>query len=511
MTRYPKSGKGRKWTIVELKAIGPAWQGDALNDGDGLFGAVRVAGGDVVSIHFRYGFRWQGRRSWHYCGTWPASSLEDIRRARDQAHADLKTGVNPNDRRVADRIEEQRKVQLTIREEAERLASDASLQALFDQWLRDGVSRKDGNAEIRRSFEKDLLPQLGKQPVRTVTEHDLRGVLRAMVARGVNRMAVTLSRDIKQMFDWAEKRQPWRRLLQEGNPTDLIEIERIVAADYDLSNVRTRVLSPGEIRELKAIFERTQADYDAAPDKRKATRAVQTETQLALWICLSTCCRIGELLLTEWRHVDLDAATWFIPKENVKGSRGKKQEQLVFLSAFALEQFKALHQRTGKTSWCFPSRDATNHVCVKSVSKQVGDRQLRFKSRKDLQNRTNDDTLVLSEGSAGEWTPHDLRRTAATMMQALGVSPDVIDRCQNHVLAGSRVRRHYLQHEYADEKRAAWRLLGDEIEKILGAATPTAAPSPPAVNRPLKSRAVRHTPSAVPLPRERALRPGATG
>ena len=39
------------------------------------------------------------------------------------------------------------------------------------------------------------------------------------------------------------------------------------------------------------------------------------------------------------------------------------------------------------------------------------------------------------------------------MMQALGVMPDVIYRCQNHVLAGSRVRRHYLKHDYADETK----------------------------------------------------------
>jgi hypothetical protein len=62
------------------------------------------------------------------------------------------------------------------------------------------------------------------------------------------------------------------------------------------------------------------------------------------------------------------------------------------------------------------------------------------------------------------------------MMQALGVSPDVIDRCQNPVMSGSRVRRHYMKHEYADEKRAAWELLGTEIENILsGAAAPQAA------------------------------------
>lgn len=67
----------------------------------------------------------------------------------------------------------------------------------------------------------------------------------------------------------------------------------------------------------------------------------------------------------------------------------------------------------------------------------------------------------------GEWTPHDLRRTAATMMQALGVLPDIIDRCQNHVLAGSHVRRHYMHHDYATEKREAWNKLGERLDVIL--------------------------------------------
>jgi hypothetical protein len=48
-------------------------------------------------------------------------------------------------------------------------------------------------------------------------------------------------------------------------------------------------------------------------------------------------------------------------------------------------------------------------------------------------------------------------------MQSLGVSLEIIDRCQNHVLPGSKVRRHYLHHDYADEKREAWRLLGDRL------------------------------------------------
>ena len=140
---------------------------------------------------------------------------------------------------------------------------------------------------------------------------------------------------------------------------------------------------------------------------------------------------------------------------------------MVYLSPFALPQFRALHSRTCNARWCFPGRDGESHVDVKSVSKQVGDRQHRFKQRKALRNRRNDNSLVLSGGENGEWTPHDLRRTGATMMQALGVMPDVIDRCQNHVLAGSRVRRHYLKHDYADEAKQAWAKLGAAIEAAL--------------------------------------------
>ena len=178
-------------------------------------------------------------------------------------------------------------------------------------------------------------------------------------------------------------------------------------------------------------------------------------------------CRIGELLLSEWKHVDMQVAEWFIPKENAKGAVGKAQDQTVYLSPFALRQFKHLHQLTGKTPWCFPARDNEGPVDVKSVSKQVGDRQEQFKARRPLKNRRHDNTLVLTAGANGGWTPHDLRRTGATMMQALGVSLDVIDRCQNHVLAGGRVRRHYLHHDYSREKRDAWLRLGKHVEAIL--------------------------------------------
>ena len=174
--------------------------------------------------------------------------------------------------------------------------------------------------------------------------------------------------------------------------------------------------------------------------------------------------------MARWEHVDFDRRTWFIPRANVKDKVG---DLLIYLSDFAVEQFERLYSHTGTSEWCFPSRSSESHIGVKSISKQIGDRQCMFKCGKDgkprrpMKNRKHDNTLVLGKGVNGGWTPNDLRRTGATMMQSLGISLETIDRCQNHVLPGSKVRRHYLHHDYANEKRDAWKLLGERLEVVI--------------------------------------------
>ena len=469
MTRYPKSGKGKKWTQKELESVPAEWAGDSLSDGDGLTGEVRAGSDGTVSAVFRFGFKWEGRKARFYCGAWPTVTLAEVRSRRDAARLHLKAGVNPSDHRKAERIESQAKVTATIADAAREAADNLPFKAMFDAWLADGVARADGNAELRRTFGKDVLPSIGATPLRAVTSNTLLGVLRAIGRqRARGRTAERMLSELRQMYRWAIKRNPWRGLLTEGNPAELIETAHVVPADYT-PGIRTRTLSADEIRELRSIFATMQANYEAAPNKRSTDRPVLHETRLATWLCLSTACRIGELLMARWEHIDLDIGEWVVPKENTK----TKVEWRVLLSDFALRQFKALHELTGETEWCFPARapgrgeSPIAHVCVKSVSKQIGDRQMQFKNRKPLKHRRHDNSLVLADGKNGAWTPHDMRRTAATMMQALRISAEVIDRCQNHVQAGSKVRRHYLHHDYVEEKREAWRLLGQRIEIIL--------------------------------------------
>lgn len=446
-----------------VKTAKPMDKERLIADGGGLFLRVLPTGFKSWLLVYSFG----GKRSKLAIGSATDVSLAVARDTATQERARIAAGADPRVALMEREAEQSAQREALAAAEILRKREASTLQDMFDAWIVNGVQRADDNAELRRTFEKDILPKLGKQPVRSITDTELRDALRKVGrVRKRGRTAERMLIEVRQMYRWAIRRQPWKALLIDGNPAELVETKQVVPTGYE-SVIRERILKPTEISELRDIFTSTQAQYEAADNRRSADRPLQHETQLALWLCLGTACRIGELLMARWEHIDLEAGTWFVPRENTK----TRVDWQVYLSDFALRHFKALHAITGvgddKSEWCFPARHQKGHVNVKTVSKQVGDRQMQFKNRKPLKNRRNDDTLVLSNGENGEWTPHDLRRTAATMMQALGVGLDVIDRCQNHVMPGSKVRRHYMHHDYADEKRDAWGKLGARIDAIL--------------------------------------------
>ena len=64
-----------------------------------------------------------------------------------------------------------------------------------------------------------------------------------------------------------------------------------------------------------------------------------------------------------------------------------------------------------------------------------------------------------------EWTLHDFRRTARSLMSRAGVDADHAERCLGHVIGG--VRGTYDRHAYYDEKKRAFELLAAQIDRIL--------------------------------------------
>jgi integrase len=63
------------------------------------------------------------------------------------------------------------------------------------------------------------------------------------------------------------------------------------------------------------------------------------------------------------------------------------------------------------------------------------------------------------------WTLHDLRRTARSLMSRAKVPTDHAERALGHVMGG--VRETYDRYEYLDEKRAAFEALASLVSRIL--------------------------------------------
>ena len=96
------------------------------------------------------------------------------------------------------------------------------------------------------------------------------------------------------------------------------------------------------------------------------------------------------------------------------------------------------------------------------MTKQIADRQ--SEGKEILSGRTKlQDALMLPNGY---WTPHDLRRTGASMMVRLGVIPDVADRCMNHT-EQSKLKRIYIVYDYSKEMAQSWDLLGDLLNILI--------------------------------------------
>lgn len=427
-------------TTANLKAVSDEDVGTILNDGGGLRGRVRRDRVGKITVQFEYKYRAGKKHRTAKVERWPKHSLAEIRTMYREMKTDLSKGIDPIEVRKAAKLQTQlEQAQKMERQtlEIERLAAEAVARRTFSdaiaQWEKLELSRrKDGGEEAMRAINKDIMPILADVALVDVKRAMLVDILDNVVERGARVMANHLFGDLRQFFNFAIARE-WI----EAHPLAGLSKEKIGGRQRE----RDRFLSEDEIIKLNR--------------RLRAANLLRT-TELTIWIMLSTCCRVGELSQAQWDDVDLESGEWFIPASNSKNAKG----HTVFLSDFAQEKFRSLHSITYNSSWCLPSRDEKCHISLKSIAKQIRDRV----RGEPLRNRSNATGALLLTG--GGWTPHDLRRTGATMMGELGVMSEVIDRCLNH-LEQNKLKRIYQRHDLKAEQREAWRLLGDRIALLL--------------------------------------------
>lgn len=452
-------------TVKELQALTAVDKGRILTDGGSLKGQVYVARDGTVTVQFRFAFKFEKASKNILIGTWPRMGLAEIRQARDQYRAEIQearktNGLDPvEQRRMAKRQQDAaREVELVkieadkqaaLLEQRNRLHVMAARHAritvleLFKQWKKfDLVNRADKGSEAERSFNRDVFPRLSDMAAADVTKAHVQEIVdnikgRATASRDMVRTAKKTLADLRQMFGFALDRD-----YIEADPT-----ARIKKAKIGKDVERDRVLNQSE---LVMLFQKLPI------------AGMADTSRLALLLQLATITRIGEVLSARWEHVDFERRIWTLPDTK----NGKRHE--IWLSDFALDQLKQLHSITGLTPWLFPATrakkdrpDFTDHVCEKTVTKQVGDRQRP--GAKPMSGRSKHTVaLVLPEG---KWTPHDLRRTGATVMAELGAMPDAVEKCLNHT-EEKKVKRIYQRAQYEAPMRAAWHLLGERLELL---------------------------------------------
>jgi len=443
-----------KITALELKALTEQDAGRKLRDGDGIIGLVRVKKEGGVSVSFDWRYRYDGKVKQITLGSYPSVSMPKIRAKRDElfreltkekndpaALAAIKRAEQEAQRAEAAHLAAQRK---RIAEEARaneeamhtELKARLTLRDLFERWHKQELPRrKDKGAEVTRLFERDVFPILGDMPVADISRLQIVAQIDEVTARGSGVMARTLLGELRQMWGFGIKRG-----LVESDPTSHLKRD-----DFGKKQERERVLTDAEIRALRTAL--PQAN-------------MTKESQLCIWFILATGCRVGETLQAAWTHIDFDTKRWRIPAASTKNAK----PHTVSLSNFAITQLTALHAITGATPWLFPATfKPEEHVCVKSMTKQIKDRQRPIDS-KPMKNRTVKyaRALVLA---GGDWTPHDLRRTAATITASLGTPPHIVDKMLNHV-EQNRLVRIYQRANFEAEQAEGWRMLGERLELL---------------------------------------------
>lgn len=363
----------------------------------------------------------------------------------------------------------------TRRLEQERLAEELAesrrltIRQLFDRWRStelqphigtDGkrTGRKDGGAFVAAQFERHVFPTVGQHAATDLTRQDLLAILDARKAAGALRTSNMLLTDLRQMMDFAVERE-----LAPTNPLQGLKRRKVGGKETE----RERFLTDAELLQL----------WEALPEARLNDRS-----RCALNLILATATRVGEAMGAVWVNaaknrasiaslrdvaeasgtkfgiVDLDARTWYLP--DTKNQR----DHTLHLSDFAvaclreLAELREVDPSGNACPWVFPDRSRVRPVCVKSLGKQVADRQRPLDKR--MKRRSlNTETLLLD---GGKWTLHDLRRTAATILARLGFSTDVIDECLNHQLQ-SKVARTYIKDRRLAEQQRAFDALGAHL------------------------------------------------
>lgn len=307
---------------------------------------------------------------------------------------------------------------LAQQQEKAESRDSSTIEGLVEEYIEKWAKpRKRSWKEDRRLLDKNVKPLWGKRKAKDITKRDVVLLLEDFVKRDAPIAANRAFACIRRMFNFAVERD-----IIANTPCTTIKAP-------SKENQRDRCLSADEI---KAFW------------KALDSASMSQMTKIALKLQLITAQRKGEILGAEWNEINADTCWWAIPENKAKNGIHHR----VPLSKLALELIAELKKLNPKSRWLFPSETNKSHMRGESIDRAVR----RSKG-------------IFEKAEIKHFTPHDLRRTAATHMTEMGISRLVVSKILNHV--DSSITAIYDRHSYDLEKKNALEAWGKKLHTAI--------------------------------------------
>ena len=280
----------------------------------------------------------------------------------------------------------------------------------LEKWA---IPRKKSWKEDERILNKDVIPAWGRRKAKDIERRDVVLLLDEIMDRGAPIQANNTFAVVRKMFNFAMSRS-----ILETSPCFGISAPA-------KPKQRDRVLSETEIKIFWGNLENSH---------------MEDQIKSILRLILVTAQRKGEVVNAEWNEINFKEGWWTIPG-------GKSKNRLphrVPLSPLAKALLTEIQKNSNGSGFVFASPRRNRQITEQAIDHAV---------------RRNRVKLEIED-----FTPHDLRRTAASQMTASGIPRLVVSKILNHAEKG--VTAVYDRHSYDEEKRIGLNQWGKTLTKI---------------------------------------------
>lgn len=400
-------------TDIKVRTTRPSDKPFKLTDGQGMHLLINPNGSKYWRLQYRFG----GKQKVLALGVYPMVSLGEARRKRDEAKKLVSDGIDPSEKKKADKIEQ---------------SEALTFEAVARDW-HTACKRKwsDSHSErVLKSMEDGLFTAIGKRKISELNTRDLLAPIKAVEASGRLEVASRLQQRTTAVMRYAVQNG-----LIDYNPAQ--EMAGAIA-------VAKRVHRPAlPFERFSELLERI--------DSFKGRKLTKLAVKLTLLIFI----RSSELRFARWSEIDLENAMWTIPAEReplpgVKHShRGSKMRtpHLVPLSCQALAVLMEIKEISGDHELVFIG----DHDFRKPMSENTVNKALRSMGY---------DTTV-------EVCGHGFRAMACSALIESGLwSKDAVERQMSHQERNS-VRAAYIHKaEHLDERKLMLQWWADYLDLL---------------------------------------------